>query len=253
MPTVFISGAASGIGLAFLAHYAQTSSNRIVAVDRVPIKPSSLSSVPESNLPYISCYVVDVTSTLSITALAAQMKDTPIDLLIHSAGIRGLVPSVESVYPNDVARAETLDVMDTETMLRTFHINAVGTFELVRALLPSLRLAASSSLASPSKVVVMGSRMGSLSYNTTGSAYAYRASKAALNAIVKSFSVDVPDVVFAIVHPGRVETRLVMCREEGAIEADESVKDMLGFMEKLGGNEYPSGGYWDRFGGVIGW
>ena len=39
----------------------------------------------------------------------------------------------------------------------------------------------------------MGS-MGSNGSNTTGGGYVYRAAKAALNAIVKSFPIDVPDV-----------------------------------------------------------
>jgi NAD(P)-dependent dehydrogenase (short-subunit alcohol dehydrogenase family) len=45
-------------------------------------------------------------------------------------------------------------------------------------------------LSPGAKVVVMSSRMGSIASNTTGGGYAYRASKAAVNAIVKSFSVD---------------------------------------------------------------
>ena len=172
------------------------------------------------------------------------------DLVIHSAGIRGLVPAVEDAHPDDVAAAETLVVMDPATMLRTYEVNAVGTFTLLKHLVRLLRR----SSARPPRVVIMSSRMGSVSYNTTGGAYAYRASKAALNAIVKSFSIDVPDVCFACVHPGRVETGLVRTREEGAISAEESVETMLDVIERLGvEGDLKSGCFVDRWGNDIGW
>lgn len=90
-----------------------------------------------------------------------------------------------------------------------------------------------------------------MGYNTTGSAYAYRASKAALNAIIKSFSIDVPEVVFTILHPGRVESGLVMCKEEGAISAEESVRTMVPLIGGFGKED--SGRFMDRFGERIEW
>jgi NAD(P)-dependent dehydrogenase (short-subunit alcohol dehydrogenase family) len=243
--TILISGASSGLGRAFLNAYASDAETTIVAIDRAPIDVSQF-----QNSSSIHTLKVDVTSQESITGLVDVLDNRPIDLVIHSVGIRGLVPSIEKEHPDDVARAETLEAMDTDTMLRTFHINTVGTFMLIRALLPHLHKATKTS-GEPAKVIIMGSRMGSVSYNSTGSAYAYRASKAALNAVIKSFSIDVPDLVFSVLHPGRVETGLVKCREEGAIEAEESVRDMLKLIPKLG--QEKSGGYFDRFGDNIGW
>lgn len=140
--------------------------------------------------------------------------------------------------------------MDLETITRTFQINTVTTFSLLRALLPNLQL------AKQPKVIVMSSRMGSLANNAlpnaaAGSAYAYRASKAALNMIVRSFAVDAPAVTFVLCHPGRVETNLVKGREEGAITAEKSVEGMVPLIERWG--ESDSGKYYDRFGEVIPW
>lgn len=91
-----------------------------------------------------------------------------------------------------------------------------------------------------------------MSYNVSaGGGYAYRASKAALNAMIKSMSIDLPHVMFALVHPGRVETGLTKCREDGAIEVDESVHDMLQLIDRLDLRD--SGRYMDRFGVEIGW
>lgn len=98
--------------------------------------------------------------------------------------------------------------------------------------------------------------MGSLAHNaapapSAGGAYAYRASKAALNMLVRSLAVDEPGVVWVLCHPGRVETGLVKGREEGAIEAGESVGGLVGLIEGWGAGE--SGRFFDRFGEVIEW
>lgn len=49
---------------------------------------------------------------------------------------------------------------------------------------------------------------------------------------VRSFTTDVRLVVFVLCHPGRAETKLVKCKEEGAITADESVVGLLPLIEK---------------------
>ena len=213
--TVLISGAANGLGAAFLEAYRKQPNTHIIAIDRSPI--------PNADHANVQTLQVDLTNEPSIAHLSHTLATQPIDLLIHSAGIRGLVPALETTHHGDVAACETLEAMDLATLTNTFAINAAGTFLLFRALLPNLRLANKTP-----KVIVMSSRMGSLSNNfagnrAAGSAYAYRASKAALNALARSFVVDVPEVVWVLCHPGRVETGLVKWREEGAIGAEESV------------------------------
>ncbi|KAK5999836.1 hypothetical protein QM012_004924 [Aureobasidium pullulans] len=239
MPTILISGAASGLGYAFLEAYSHQESNTIIAIDRANIRLST------NHAATITSHIVDVTDERSINDLATALDGAPIDLFVHSVGNRGLVPAVENAQPESVAAAETLDVMDLSTLMHTFQVNAAGTFLLIRSLLPNLRR------ANAAKVVVMSSRMGSLGYNTTGSAYAYRASKAALNAMVKSFSIDVPEVVFVLCHPGRVESKLVKYKEEGAISAQESVLGLLPLVQRWDEND--SGRFYDRFGQAIVW
>lgn len=241
MPTIVISGAASGLGRAFLDSYSQDESNKIIAIDRESINLSE----HRHHAATVQSHVVDVTDENSIASLSTKLSGTPIDLFVHSVGIRGLVPAVEDAHPESVAAAETMEAMDLPTLMHTFQVNAAGTFLLVRSLLPNLKQALDP------KVVIMSSRMGSLGYNTTGSAYAYRASKAALNAIIKSFSIDVPDVVFVLCHPGRVESRLVKYKEEGAISAEESVAGLIPLVEHWDKND--SGEFYDRFGEPIVW
>lgn len=241
MPTILVTGAANGLGAAFVEAYRTQPESTILALDRQQMQTTHSNVQP---------YTLDLTSEPSIQAFATQIQTTPIDLLIHSAGVRGLVPSLVDRNPADVASAETLAGMDAATLATTFQINTIATFTLLRALLPNLRLASSP------KAVIMSSRMGSVGHNqaphdSAGGAYAYRASKAALNTIVRSFAADVPEVVFVLCHPGRVETKLVRMREEGAISAGESVEGMMPLIE--GWAKGDSGRFYDRFGEVIQW
>lgn len=241
MPTVCVSGAANGLGAAFVEAYRVQPETTVIAIDRATMKS------PFNN---VLTFSVDVSSQDSIEAFAKGLKDRPIDLLIHSAGIRGLVPAVEEEYPNDVAACETMHVMDPETMTRAFQINANGTFMLLRTLLPNLKKARNP------KCIVMSSRMGSIGNNElpnkdAGSAYAYRASKAAMNIVVRSFAVDVPEIPFILCHPGRVETKLVKCKEEGAIAPGESLSTILPLIERW--DKSNSGKFYDRFGEAIQW
>ncbi|KAF2842749.1 NAD(P)-binding protein [Patellaria atrata CBS 101060] len=220
MSTVLITGSASGLGHEFIRQYQVDSSvKQLIGLD----KNSTDSNLDVSNERPVGPKSVhyprgDLTSKEDLDAHMDFLHDAPVHTVIHSAGIRGLVPSAVEPNPND-------------TMTRTYAINTVATFEFIRRLVSNLRRAATSGVVS--KVLVMSSRMGSISNDPIGGGYAYRASKAALNAILKTFSVDVPEVVFVAMHPGCGETGLVKYKEKGAISANESVTDMRDTIEKL--------------------
>lgn len=258
MPTILITGAASGLGAAFVQAYLNQPGNnnsKIIAIDKDPIP--NLHLLPSKQVRF---YKVDVSDESSIQSLQTALREEeeeeeehePIDLILHCAGIRGLVPEEEAAQtPGDkiISACESLEIMNLSTLTRTFSINAAGTFLLLRALLPHVQRA-------KGKVIVMSSRMGSIGnnqmpYSAAGASYAYRASKAAQNMLVRSLAVDVPDVTFVLCHPGRVETKLVKWKEEGAISAEESVRGLVPLIEKWGKED--SGKFYDRFGEPIQW
>ncbi|KAL6719829.1 hypothetical protein ACLMJK_001750 [Lecanora helva] len=256
---ILITGAFSGIGKAFVRAYLEHHGNNIVAIDKdFPLSlPSNEINVDDQKAidayrkdvgddrakSRLTIMSMDITDEAQLTQLCS-LKD--LKVVIHSAGVRGLVPSVPISQSTDVAKAETMDVMTSQIMAQTFHVNTIGTFLLLRTLTPVLQSTAG-------KVIVMGSRMGSIGHNRAGGGYAYRSSKAAVNAVTKGFSVDVPKVTFVTLHPGRVESGLVGggVKEDGAIEARESVKGMLPLISQLGHKD--SGRFMDRFGEDIVW
>lgn len=265
-PTILITGAFSGLGRAFFEHFATGSRDeslshngtpnfRVIGIDRQPW-PDQVGNPQASHIhgPRSVYVQVDITAPPhELEAFARKWvgEDTPLTLVIHSAGVRGLVPGVELRKSDDVAAAEALGVMDAATMMGTFEVNVVGTMNIVTAVLPSLRLAAGIGLRP--RVVAMSSRNGSVAANVGGGAYAYRASKAALNAVVRSMSIDVPEVCFALLHPGRVETGLISVKEDGAMTCEESLRTMLPVLDRLGEGHLRSGCFVDRFGVEIPW
>lgn len=213
MPVILISGAGSGIGNMFLEHYAKDSANTIHALD---VSWSEDVKAREA-VADITTHTVNSASADSLDELTAKLNGVPIDIFVHCAAIRGLNPEVQKKDPNP-ANAELLDVIDADIFQQTLTVNTVGTFMIIRAVLPNLKAAKSG------KVIVMGSGMGSITNNKVravlgnpmgsslylclhrnfvltlfkGGAYAYGASKAGLNYVVKSFANDVPEVVFAM-------------------------------------------------------
>jgi NAD(P)-dependent dehydrogenase (short-subunit alcohol dehydrogenase family) len=109
--------------------------------------------------------------------------------LINNAGVYG--PSSQSI-----------DRVDAKLLSDVFAVNAAG------PLLVTQQLRAAGALARPALVANITSKMGSVDDNTSGACYAYRASKAALNIMTKSLSLDLaPEgVQVALLHPGYVRT-----------------------------------------------
>jgi NAD(P)-dependent dehydrogenase (short-subunit alcohol dehydrogenase family) len=204
----------------------------------------------------VKSFKIDITSHEEVSKLfEAELKSVPLDLVIHSAGIRGLVNDGKTVGSYEgVKGMEIMDAMNAETMRKAFDVNVLGSFQLFRACVLGLKRAAAN--GNVPKVIVMGSRMGSIGNNqkgnaNAGGAFAYRASKAGLNAVVRSFAVDVPEAIWTVVHPGRVETGLVRVKEDGAMTVDESVGDMVQLIEGLQLKD--NGRFFDRFGVDIPW
>lgn len=103
-------------------------------------------------------------------ALAKRLDGVPIDVLINNAGIGDRDDT--SVLATDFAMFE-----------RTLAVNTLGPLRVTQALLPNLRA------GSRKHIVNMSSRLGSITLNN-GNYPAYRASKAALNQVNRSLSIE---------------------------------------------------------------
>ncbi|KAF2829623.1 short-chain alcohol dehydrogenase-like protein [Ophiobolus disseminans] len=183
MPTAIVTGANSGIANAF-ARILVKEGYKVIAADvniDGPIKDLGCEAIK-----------LDISSSEDIQAFKQKVGDQPIDLLLNIAGV--MVPP-----END-----TLETVDIAKFQKTFAVNAFGPLLLTQALLPNIFA------AQHPRIAVVSSRVGSMGDNSSGSAYSYRSSKAAVNALFKSMSVDLKDknVPVIILHPGIVRTNL---------------------------------------------
>lgn len=199
---IVISGANRGIGLGFVQHYL-AQGDRVSALVRDAESSSDLKGLAEKNAS-LSIFEADMSQVDSLGSLADRIDGT-IDCLINNAGAYG-------------GREQRLGQVQAATWLDTFTINTMAPYFLTQALLPLL--------AKPSCVAFVSSKMGSIADNGSGGAYIYRSAKAALNAMVKSLSIDLAEREIGTVtlHPGWVKTR--MGGDNALIEVEESVSGM---------------------------
>jgi NAD(P)-dependent dehydrogenase (short-subunit alcohol dehydrogenase family) len=227
---VFITGCSRGLGLEFVKQLTQLSNppKHIFATCRDPDTATELQEVAGKNA-NVHIHKFDVLNYESFPSVVQWVEtslgpDGVLNLLINNAGI----------YQPE----QTLDTITPEKMTIEFETNAVSPLMLTKAFLPLLKKAAAASADSPlsvsrAAVVNITSRMGSIEDNTSGGSYAYRTSKAALNMVTKTLSVDLkPHGILAIVlHPGWAMTK--MGGKGALITATESVSGLLRVMEGL--------------------
>ena len=213
MPSVLISGANRGLGLEFCRQYA-ASGWEVIACCRNPGKADDLSRLAacHSNVQIIA---LDVAQLDQIGQLSKVLENKVIDVLINNAG----------VY--DDRSGEGFGAIDYDKWLNSFTINTLAPTKLAEALLPQIK-------CSGRKLIVnISSLMGSLTDNGSGGSILYRSSKAALNASMKSLSIDLKDqgIGVLIFHPGWVRTD--MGGPNGLIDCETSVSGMRDVIEKF--------------------
>ena len=110
-------------------------------------------------------------------------------------------------------------------MRQQFEVNALGPLRVTTALRPQL--------AAGGKVVLITSRMGSITDNSSGGMYGYRASKAALNAIGASLAQDLrgDGIAVGLLHPGYVRTD--MTGHQGQVSPAQAAQGLRARIEAL--------------------
>ncbi|KAL4138433.1 hypothetical protein PRIC2_001939 [Phytophthora ramorum] len=207
--TVLITGSNRGIGLTFAQHYVKEGWNVVATARNVDAAEDLKQLNPWKVL------TLDTGDEQSILSAAKTLEDVAVDLLINNSGI---------------SIGGGLDVTTKEDMLRQFEVNTVGPFLMTRAFLPNLRLAVAA--RGQAFVAQVTSRMGSIADNGSGGRYGYRASKAALNIVTQSLSLDLKSekIGCLLLHPGFVNTAIV--NFTGVVSPEDSVAGMARIIER---------------------
>ena len=142
---------------------------------------------------------VDISDERSIAEAAQQLSQTGIapDLVIVATGL---------LHHEGRGPERSLRELDPEWMLENYRINAVGPAMVAKHFLPLMPRDRRTVLA------VLSARVGSISDNKLGGWHSYRASKAALNMLIRNISIEWqrknPQAIMVGLHPGTVETGL---------------------------------------------
>lgn len=214
MPTVLITGANRGLGLEFAKQYVGAGWH-VIACCRSPKRAQELRVLAGASGGGLSVHPLDVGQAESVSSLASALGKEPIDILLNNAGIYG------------DGRHDDLGRIDDSRWAETFSVNTMGPLRMAQALLENVA-------GSRRKIIAcMSSKMGSISDNTSGGSYLYRSSKAALNAVVKSLSVDLKDrgIIVVALHPGWVQTD--MGGPNAPTRPEESIRGLRKVLEDL--------------------
>lgn len=225
MTTVLLIGASRGLGLE-LAHQYRQDGWRVIATAR--------SADGLARLKDLGCETlrVDVAQPASNSGLAWQLDGEKLDLAMYVAGA--------------MARAEAPQPPTQETFDAMMHTNVLGAMQTIPQILPMLS-DAQGTLACISSV------MGSQQATTSGSAWLYRVSKAALNMVVRCVQPEQPDVTVLAMHPGWVQTD--MGGPQAPLQVSESVASIRRTLEHVRTHRDPAhrGAFLNHDGTVLPW
>lgn len=132
------------------------------------------------------------------TALAALAEELP--------EISGLLITLGTLHTESYAPEKTLKALDPAAMAEVYRINCILPATILKHFLPRLPR------KSPAFAAALSARVGSISDNGLGGWVSYRASKAALNQVIRTFSIELarthPQARLIGLHPGTVATPL---------------------------------------------
>jgi len=217
-PWILVTPSSRGIGHAITRHLLQTTKAPIVATARSnldEVRSSLLKDLKDVDANRLTMTKIDVLDESSISEAAKQCEEQfpPKENHLHIA----------FAIPGILNPEKSPEQIDAEKALQTFHVNALGPLLLAKhfsRFLPSKTHSFDSKdpsyhnlSAERATWACMTARVGSVADNTLGGWYSYRASKSAVNQIVRTLDIHLKqrsnDKSVAVgFHPGTVKTDL---------------------------------------------
>ena len=230
MPTLLITGANRGIGLELCKQYL-AEGWEVHACCRKPKKANELKTLTEKNK-NLTIHELDVTNDKQMDKLKKALKNKPVDILLNNAGVHAL-------------GASQFGKTDDKAWEEAVAINLIAPMKMMEHFVENVAISDKKIIAS------MSSKMGSMDDNSSGGSYAYRATKAALNAVMVSAAHDLRhlDITALILHPGWVRTD--MGGPNGEISVQESAQKLRKILDECDITD--SGKFFDIDRSIIPW
>ncbi|WP_394781170.1 SDR family oxidoreductase [Undibacterium sp.] len=222
MPTALIIGASRGIGHELARQY-RHAGWRVIATARKAEDLESLSGLGCEALP------LDVNTLNDCAGLGWKLDDEKIDVAILNAGVYG-------------PRADGLGTPDQADFDQVMHTNVLAAMRLLPIIAPLVESA-------DGRLAVISSRMGAISMRESASGWLYRASKAALNSVLKDISLSHKGAICVAFHPGWVRTE--MGGEGADISVQESAEGIRGTLASRKAGD--TGKFFNYDGSALSW
>lgn len=182
-----VFGASGGIGAALVAQLDDLGCTTIYAGSRQGGAVGT--AIP---------FAFDLTNEASIESAADLMRDNPPELVIVASGVLTL--------ENGQGPERTFKRLDPAVMAQVLALNTIGPAIIAKHMLPMFARDRRAVFAA------LSARVGSISDNGLGGWHSYRASKAALNMLLKNFAIELgrthPQAIVLGLHPGTVDSAL---------------------------------------------
>jgi NAD(P)-dependent dehydrogenase (short-subunit alcohol dehydrogenase family) len=227
-PHVLLIGASRGLGLAIAEEYINHDSHLVATIRGT--ERTELQDLQDASAGRLEIEHIDITIPEHITALRDRLDGRTFDLLFVNAGV------------TNNAEDTTADV-STEEFARLMITNALSPMRVIEIL---------KDLVSPTgTIAIMSSGQGSITNNERGGFEIHRASKAALNMLMRSYAArhhDDPRTLLLLA-PGWVKTRL------GGPNARLTINESIPNLVKVIDAQHGRGGlqYLDYLGNTVAW
>jgi NAD(P)-dependent dehydrogenase (short-subunit alcohol dehydrogenase family) len=224
---VLVIGASRGLGLEFVAQY-RAAGAAVTATARTEVGLARLRALGATALP------LDVADTASAAGLAWQVDGAAFDVVVLNAGVYG-------------PRSQGLQTPTQAEFDHVMHTNVLGPMRLLPQAAEVLAAPAAGGLP---RIGVLSSRMGSIGTRASNAGWLYRASKAALNSVMKDAALALQGRALCVaLHPGWVRT------EMGGTGADiDASTSVAGLRQVLAGLDAAGhGGFFNHDGTPIPW
>lgn len=243
-----IVGATQGIGLGFVRKLLLDESiTKLYATYRDRTRAAELFALQEQHFDRLVCLQIDITEEAQIASAVKQIQAEVdrLDLVINCVGI---------LHDDTLQPEKSLRQIESDRLLRYFQINSVGAILLAKQLLPLL------SHRNRCILATISAKVGSIGDNQLGGWYGYRASKAALNMLMKTASIEYrrknPQAIVVVLHPGTTDTQLSRpfqrsVSPEKLFSVDRTVDQLFTILSKL--TEADSGEFFSWDGSRLPW
>ena len=197
---VLVTGASSGIGLALLRQLLDNRHvTRAFAVARSASTSPALAQLQQHYGERLQRIDTDLADAAALERLGTRLltQTAALHLVVHAAGI---------LHATDTQPEKSLEQVTRASLDRVFALNAFAPILLAKTLMPLL------GHGNPAVFASLSARVGSIGDNRSGGWYAYRASKAAQNQLMKTFAIELARrnrrACCLMLHPGTVDTPL---------------------------------------------